>query len=160
VAKIVFQSVADHLQRRKSLDSASPDSQCPRRPISSSIDRTEANFGIAQDVAIKSSTAQITRTDSTAQLLPCQNYRLYGASAGYLVYPIEQVEWAVRSVDFGFVLQNVELCHFKRIVPKNVLQAFESSDARSLDSVSKYPAQVVVGAVVAFESAIRRVAAE
>ena len=38
----------------------------------------------------------------------------------YLVYSIEQVEWAVRSVDF-------------------------------LDSVSKYPAQVVVGAVVAFE---------
>ena len=29
----------------------------------------------------------------------------------------------MRSVDFGFILQNVELCHFKRIVPKNVLQA-------------------------------------
>ncbi len=92
------------------------------------------------------------------------NYRLYGASAGDLVYPIEQVEWAVRSVDFGFILQDVELCHFKRIVPKNVLQAFEwhacqvqvccccspnvvrgdsTSDTRSLDSVSKYPAQML-----------------
>ena len=87
----------------------------------------------------------------------------------------------MRSVDFGFILQYVELCHFKRIVPKNVLQAFEwhacqvqvccccspnvvwrdsTSDTRSLDSVSKYPAQVVVVAVVAFESAIRWVAAE
>ena len=102
----------------------------------------------------------------------CDNYRLYGASAGDLVYPIEQFEWAVRSVDFGFILQNVELCHFKRIVPKNVLQAFEwhpcqvqvccccspdvvrrdsTFDTRSLDSVSKYPAQVVVVAVVPFE---------
>ncbi len=50
------------------------------------------------------------------------SYRFSGASAGELVYPIEHVEWAVRSVDFGFILQNVELCHFKRIVPKNVLQ--------------------------------------
>ena len=79
----------------------------------------------------------------------------------------------MRSVDFGFILQNVELCSFKRIVPKNVLQAFEwhpcqvevccccspnvvrggsTSDTRSLDSVSKYPAQVVVVAVVAYES--------
>ena len=87
----------------------------------------------------------------------------------------------MRSVDFGFILQNVELRHFKRIVPKDVLQAFEwhpgqvqvccccspnvvrgdsTSDTRSLDSVSKYPAQVVVVAVVAFESAIRWVAAE
>jgi hypothetical protein len=109
-----------------------------------------------------------------------QNYRFSGARAGYLVYPIEQVEWAVRSVDLRFILQNVELCHFKRIVPKIVLQAFEwhpcqvqvcgccspnvvrrdsTSDTRSLDSVSKYPAQVVVVAVIAFESAIRRVAA-
>ena len=109
------------------------------------------------------------------------NYRLDGASARDLVYPIEQMEWAVRSVDFGFIFQDVELCHFKRIVPKDVLQAFEwhpcqvqvccccspnvvrsdsTSDARSLDSVSKYPAQVVVVAVVAFESAIRWVAAE
>ena len=29
----------------------------------------------------------------------------------------------MRSVDFGFILQNVELCHFRRIVPENVLQA-------------------------------------
>ena len=79
------------------------------------------NQGITPRVATKLSTAQITRTDSTSQLLQCQNYRLYGASAGDLVYPIEQVEWAVRSVDFGFILQNVELCHFKRIVPKNFL---------------------------------------
>ena len=40
---------------------------------------------------------------------------------------MEQIEWAVRSVDFGFILQYVELCHFKRIVPKTVLQAFESA---------------------------------
>jgi hypothetical protein len=79
----------------------------------------------------------------------------------------------VRSVYLRFILQNVELCHFKRIVPKNVLQAFEwhpcqvqvccccspnvvrgnsTHDTRSFDSVSKYPAQVVVVAVVAFES--------
>ena len=78
----------------------------------------------------------------------------------------------MRSVDFGFILQYVELCHFKRIVPKNVLQAFEwhpcqvqvccccspnvvwrdsTPDTRSLDSVSKYPARVVIVAVVAFE---------
>jgi hypothetical protein len=40
-------------------------------------------------------------------------------------FSIEQIEWAVRSVDFGFILQNVELCHLKRMVPKNILQAFE-----------------------------------
>jgi hypothetical protein len=85
----------------------------------------------------------------------------------------------VRSVDFGFILQNVELCHFKRIVPQDVLQASEwhscqvqvccccspnvmrgdsTSDTRSLDCVSKYPAQVVVISMVAFEPTIRGVA--
>ncbi len=38
-----------------------------------------------------------------------------GARAGYLVYPMEQAEWAVRSVDFGFILQDVELRHFKQL---------------------------------------------
>ena len=36
--------------------------------------------------------------------------RLSGASAGELVYPVEQVEWAVRSVEYGSILQNVESC--------------------------------------------------
>jgi hypothetical protein len=34
----------------------------------------------------------------------------------------------------------------------NVVRGDSTSDTRSLDSVSKYPAQVVVVAVVAFES--------
>ena len=110
--------------------------------------------------------------DSTIDAIRRGTIELSGASPGYLVYPTEQVEWAVGSVDFGFILQNIELCYFKRVVPKDVLQAFEwhpcqvqmccccspnvvrsdsTSDARSLDSVSKYPAHVVVVAVVAFE---------
>ena len=42
-----------------------------------------------------------------------------------VAYPIEQLEWAVRSVDLGFILQNAELCHFKRIMFKNALQTFQ-----------------------------------
>jgi hypothetical protein len=62
---------------------------------------------------------------------------LAGTSVGDLVYLSEQFEWTVRSVGPGFILPNVELCHFNRVVPRmscgRLSGMLDSSARRFLD---------------------------
>ena len=65
------------MQRRKSFDSVSPGSQCPQHPIISSAESIDVMLLIDSKMLRSNHRGRITRTDSTAQRLQCQNVQAH-----------------------------------------------------------------------------------